>query len=133
MERILQIGQDIDLLTTRAAVLASEKIDVVSCVPFQLAARPDDEKFDLIILCHSLGEDARDSSKSTARRRWPGVRMLQVLKHSYEMSRVESGTDAVTVFDPETLIDNVMKLLGKPSSKPHGFNPRRTPSLRTPN
>jgi DNA-binding NtrC family response regulator len=112
MEKILLVGDDVHLLASRAAVLASKKMEVVSCSAREVAAHSEGAKFDLIVLCHSLREDLRSATLKTARQRWPGARMLQILKDPYQMSPVEAGTDAVTSTDPETLIDNVMKLLG---------------------
>jgi hypothetical protein len=135
MEKILLVGDDIALLTSRAAVLASKKLEVVFCAARELATHSEGETFDLIVLCHSLSEDARGASVRTGRKRWPGVRVLQVLKHAYQTSSVESDADAVTTADPGLLVENVMKLLGEShgSSKSRGFVLHRTftPPKRT--
>jgi DNA-binding response OmpR family regulator len=113
MGKILLVGDDFSLLATRAAVLAKTGVDVVPSGPAELKMHVGCEKFDLVVLCHTLRSTVRNSVMIHARRRWPKARMLQVVTTLGQMCAVECGVDDTTTTDPEELVAHAMRLLSE--------------------
>jgi DNA-binding response OmpR family regulator len=113
MGKILLVGDDYSLLATRAAVLAKTGVDVVPSGPAELKMHLGREKFDLVVLCHTLRSAERKSVMIHARRRWPQARMLQVVTTLGQMCAVECGVDDTTTTAPEELVAHAMRLLSK--------------------
>ncbi len=111
MGKILLVGEDFSLLATRAAVLAKTGMDVVPSGPLELRMHLGGEKFDMVVLCHTLRSVERKSVMAHARRRWPQARMLQVVTTLGQMCAVECGVDDTTTTDPEELVAHAMRLL----------------------
>ena len=118
MEKILLVGDDFSLLATRVAILTKMGASAVGCDPLELAIHLGNEKFDLVILCHTLKPNVRKSVIEDARRRWPQVRILQLFSRLDEMPAEALPVDAVASTDPADLIAHIAKLLGRPPRKP---------------
>jgi hypothetical protein len=118
MEKILLVGDDFTLLATRVAILAKMGASVVGCDPLELSIHLGNERFDLVILCHTLKLDARRSVIKNARRRWPQVRILQLFSRLDPTAADAFPVDAVASTDPDDLIEQTAKLLGRPPRKP---------------
>ena len=114
MEKILLVGDNFSLLATRVAILAKMSAGAVGCNPAELATHLGNEKFDVVILCHTLHESTRRSVIANARRRWPEVRILQILPRMDKTSPTSFLVDEVASTEPDDLIRRTAKLLGRP-------------------
>lgn len=116
MDRILLIGEESSLLTTRAEILAKTGACVTCCDMNSLNALLWDRSFDLVILCHTLlGSGVRRSCLiADIYRRWPQASVLQVVRGHGDHA-AETGLDAsLTWREPGELVNSAVKLLGKP-------------------
>ena len=113
MKSILVVGEYLPLVETRTAILARTGACVKHCSTRQLGALSADEEFDLIVLCHTVREDARCSIMIAVRQRWPFARIVQVFAGCTCPAR-SSGVDAyVPATEPARLIQWAAELLGK--------------------
>src|SRR5258708_38660686 len=77
--KILLIGKDFRLLATRAAVLSRTGSNTVCCSPAEMKRELAGEKFDVVVLCHSLlPEEVGDDVVGLARQRWPQAKIWLV-------------------------------------------------------
>jgi CheY-like chemotaxis protein len=111
---ILLVGEDIELLDTRAAVLRKTGAEV-EC--FRSAQAPDSaglEAFDLIILCHTLGEQEARSIADTAERlsHPPFILLLNSLSGPRQ-ERSGIRFDAIAEAVPEVLVRTANELLSR--------------------
>ena len=109
---ILAVGQDEDLLHTRSAVLrkcnagattarASEAIEILKA-----------ERFDLVVLCHTLSTEDRNTLVLLAHQQPSDIRVLEILnptKQSWD--RISSGADDMAPSKPEILVAKVTEML----------------------
>jgi len=130
MENILLVGEDSDLMRTRAAVLSRSGACVACCNTFDLDARPWDEAFDLVVLCHTVKPGVQRSViVADVYRRWPRARVLQVLT-GYVPPAGESAADVPLVAAGDQgevgeLLELTMAMLGKaPQSEWHSLSSR---------
>lgn len=110
MPKILLVGQDFRLLVTRAAVLAKTHASVVSFSAVEALKVLDGERFDLVVLCHSLTEKEVAEVTETVHRQWAGTRVLLVVS-SIAQERSYKGVDATSLPDPDRLIGCTAELL----------------------
>jgi CheY-like chemotaxis protein len=133
MRTILLVGEDALLLESRAAVLRSTSADTVNASAYELA-QYSSERFDLLVLCHTLRPGDRFAVVEDALRRWPGIRVLQVLKNEWERSSSLAYADeTVLSADPGKLIERAEELLRKrlnQSSRPIPAEARTPPANR---
>lgn len=114
MQKILLVGDDVDLLVTRAAVLAKTGCSVTCCTSKEFAVHLNQEPCALVVLCHTLGPDAGSEIGEEVRRRWPAARLLQVLKGDGDPSSAESRSDAaVLAGKPGKLLERATALLAQ--------------------
>jgi hypothetical protein len=112
MERILAVGENESLLQTRTRVLERLGADVVACAPYNLASGLDDDAFDVVVLCHSLAANTALAVSIGARKRWPGVKILQVVRYDYEKETHLQYADAVAAGnEPDDLLGTTKNLL----------------------
>ena len=123
---ILLVGYDLWLLQTRALILRETEAAVYTCRPDQLEEATGDRQIDLVILCHSLSDAARRSVSAEAHRRWPQVRVLQVVKNIYSSEKPDLyADDVVASCDPGILIHHARKLLKPMPCEPGRPHPRQ--------
>lgn len=114
MPMILLLGEDYRLLRTRAAMLNTLGAECFCCTPDEVTAKVGGATFQLVVLCHSIPYEIRDSIGREARRRWPGVQLLQMLKSVCETNSAGVHADAVALAgDPRELLTRAVQLLGK--------------------
>lgn len=110
---ILCLGEDPDLLRTRAMVLKRLGAEVKSTTSIKEALEyVAGENFNLIVLCHSLKQsDAVAISSATCEQNPPPL-ILQITKSfDYEEERAQIWCDAVVDTDPASLTDRAKELL----------------------
>ena len=114
MDSILLVGEDPRLLETRAAVLARTGAAIISCNKAEFPRCADARPFRLVVLCHSLAPETKQSLPTEIHRRWPGVCVVQVatLRESYD--DLSTPADAVTPSNPAELLNTVSRLLQQP-------------------
>ena len=112
MSRILLAGSDCRLLETRAAVLAKTGAEVVFRNTKETLAILDRDKFDLVILCHSLPEPDAALIVAKIHEKRPGTKILMVTSNldMYGM-RPEGDVDATSLPEPGPLIALASQLL----------------------
>lgn len=109
---ILLVGYDLWLLQTRALILRETEAAVYTCRPDQLEEATRGREIELLILCHSLSDATRRWVSAEAHRRWPQVRILQVVKNLYSSDKPDLyADDVVASCDPGILIQRARRLL----------------------
>jgi DNA-binding response OmpR family regulator len=109
MEKILLVGEDFQLLSTRAAILSKLSDKVTCCNSSEFLEHIKDRDFALVVLCHSVRAEVGCEVVKETRRRWPKARVLQVaLGNDQSLACV---VDAVTTTEPKKLWEHVSKLL----------------------
>jgi DNA-binding NtrC family response regulator len=112
MSRILLAGSDFRLLETRAAVLAKTGAEVISRNAKETLRILDREKFDLVILCHSLPEPDAALIVAKIHEKRPGTKILMVASNldMYGM-RPDGDVDATSLPEPGHLVALASQLL----------------------
>ena len=130
MAKVLLVGKNFALLAARAAVLARTGADVVASDPSELATHLGNERFDLVVLCHTLKDRARHTVIANAQQRWPQVRILQILQGTQDLDSADKHANAVTLArEPGELIAHAIELLAKsPNGKRQASPPAQLPT-----
>lgn len=129
MSRVLLVGVDELLQQTRAAVLRTISADIVCSGPDAALSVLEDQECDLVVLCHSLPEPLSTVLAQTIRSRWSKTRILLVTSSRiWEAAEATSAVDAICSADPERLIAQAVKLLGR--KPPCGVQSPRSVSRR---
>jgi DNA-binding response OmpR family regulator len=114
MSKILLAGNDFRLLATRAAVLAKTKANVICCNAPEAMTVLEAESFDLVVLCHSLGEKQAIEITGKVRLKLPKVRILMVISDvANDVLYKGVQFDATTSPEPGSLIRHATELLEK--------------------
>ena len=113
MLRILLVGDDFRLLATRAAVLSRTNASTVCCNQREMKQALIGEVFDVVVVCHSLPEQAAADVKAVARLWWPEAKLLLVRSDQGWPAYHEQGFDAVVPADPKGLLHDMTTLLRK--------------------
>jgi len=87
--------------------------DIVLSDPMELETHVGRERFDLVVLCHTLTDTARCAATATAYRRWPHVRVLQICADHAEMKSLGCPMDDRTEVAPDEIAAHASKLLGE--------------------
>jgi DNA-binding response OmpR family regulator len=116
MDKILLVGDDAPLQSSRAKVLALTGADVTTTVPRMLSQVLSGEEFDIIVLCHSIPLDARRALVADVRSRWLKAQVIQVTTDLYNTSANEVDSDATVPSTPSHLISCVNQLLNRSTS-----------------
>lgn len=126
MSTVLLVGEDEDLLRTRAAVVRISGAKTICCGAASALAGLQGQPCELVILCHSLQPELITSLISAINSHWPETRIL-LLSSSREWGEAESSTEAdiVCSADPELLVLRTVELLERrgpqPEKLPAGF------------
>jgi CheY-like chemotaxis protein len=124
MLKILLAGSDLHLLETRAAVLSKTGAVVAWCSADDAHEFLDREKFDLLVLCHSLSQSEIETLKDRVHREFPEMKILLVASYFDENAIRQNGQGGVMIRpDPERLVTQVKELL---ESVPHVASTRLT-------
>ena len=124
MARVLLIGENDNLLQTRSAVLARTDAEILCATPDQINVTPTLGTVDLLVICHTVRQDRREGFTTTARKRWPGLRIVQLVRLDYESGSPEPYADAVAMTaDPAGLIAQILAMLT--TVVPSGLSPTR--------
>lgn len=131
MPKILLAGNDVRLLGTRAAVLGTTGATVTCCG----AARAFDviggERFDLVVLCHTLSDEESNRIAQEVHRRWPQTRILQVLSGVWGDKLFKRAEPVVTsTAEPRQLVRRATELLGAIAGSSMEGTASRIPDVR---
>jgi hypothetical protein len=111
-KKILAVGEDFALLATRAALLAKTNASVTCCNSVEFATELNRDRFDLVILCYSLGESVRQTISVDVHLRWPKARVLQITADPFPIPPLGDQVDAVTgSMQPAQFVRAAMLLL----------------------
>lgn len=115
---ILCLGEDPDLLRTRAMLLESLGAEVRHATNIAEALEQvTGEHFDLIVLCHSLKQSDAVAICDAVRDRRPPPLILKITKSfGFEEERAQLLCDAIVDARPATLTDCARELLLKRSA-----------------
>jgi CheY-like chemotaxis protein len=112
MSKILLAGNDFRLLTTRAAVLAKTGAATVCCSVAEALKVLEAEKFDLIVLCHSMSDNDSGRIIELACKCQPDTRILLVVADAGAgRSYKNAALDSTNSFEPEHLLRRTIQLL----------------------
>lgn len=115
--RILSVGDDLDLLSTRTELLRLTGAQVVKCRGRDAAGVLEKEKFDLVVLCHTLPEhDAAKVVRMTGRDAAGVGTRTKVLQTTpfgaASWAKYKLEVDEVVPAVPELLVQRAASLLG---------------------
>jgi hypothetical protein len=112
MATILAVGQDEGLLSSRSAVLRKCNVEVITARPSEAREILVAQKFDLLVLCHTLSSDDMNDLVQLARQQRSDIQVLEVLrKTEFSWDRGPSGADGITASAPVTLVAKVTEML----------------------
>lgn len=111
MPKILLAGNDFRLLGTRAAVLGRTGASVVCCSAVEASGIISTERFDLVVLCHTLSDQEAERMIGVIQRRWPGTRILQVVSDLWRDKFYSDSNVTRTTTEPSRLIRCTRELL----------------------
>jgi CheY-like chemotaxis protein len=119
MFSILVVGNDIDLLATRAAVLERMTGDVMQASPQEALSKLTQRRFDLAVLCHSLQTAEAIKVANCAHQAKHPVRVIQVVALTKTRASYQDiPADAFSEPAPELLIEKAKLLM-------NGFDNRK--------
>ena len=122
MPKILLIGDDFRLLATRAALLTKTGASTVCCNSAEMHKDLERETFDLVVLCHSLSEEAARETVGYVHRRWPEAKIFLV-ESSVLLGKTFDGVvlDGTISSTPGTLLKQMSAVLATlPTGGLHG-------------
>ncbi|HEY1993684.1 MAG TPA: hypothetical protein VGG81_04710 [Edaphobacter sp.] len=123
MGTILAVGQDQGLLATRAAILRRCNAGVVEARPSEAMKILRAQRFDLVVLCHTLSAEEMTELVGLAHLQANHSQVLEVLKATEAAwDHLPSGADDMALSQPETLIAKVTEMLSVPA---HRVKPKR--------
>jgi hypothetical protein len=110
--RILLVGHDRTLLTTRASIV-NTRWSAENASPREVFSFLDQEPFDVMILCHSLEHAESASLIRLVKQNFPETRILALEKSRGTASQLEADATAVTVEGPTEMCSQIQTLLGE--------------------
>ncbi|MCU1322637.1 MAG: hypothetical protein JWM43_2286 [Acidobacteriaceae bacterium] len=111
MPKILLIGSDFRLLANRAAILSSTGASIVCCNPMEMMRDLKRERFDLVVLCHSLPTGDGEAVFNWTQIHWPGAKVLQVRMDAAEKKPGAGRLQAALAAAPSSITLAAMALL----------------------
>ena len=85
------------LLRTRCSVVEQTGAEALCARVEEITPQRPSQPVDLLIICHTVSKDERQSIAARLRKRWPGVRVVQLVKHEYESTSADPHADFVAV------------------------------------
>ena len=119
MRTILLVGEDALLLESRALLLRSTGAETITASTYQFARESTAEEVDLVVLCHTIPAALRAEMSEDARRRWPDIPVVQVLKNEFETEPTLRYADEIVLSaEPGKLVRCTSELLNRPFEFP---------------
>jgi len=112
MPVILLVGDDPILQQTRAAVLRTIGVETVLVDSASAIAAQSERLFALLLLCHSVPEDAAVAIVKTLRARGALTPILRISPMRNWDSSQDDGFDSVISAEPDRLLRRTAELLG---------------------
>jgi DNA-binding NtrC family response regulator len=126
MLTLLAVGEDFDLLKTRAEVLRRTGANVVCCDAASALKLIDEWEFDLVVLCHSVGQLGALHITESAHLRSSKTLVLRLIANeTLAQAFNEKIYDAVSDVEPSRLLQMSADLLTRPP-RPKGQTSART-------
>ena len=114
MLTILAVGEDFDLLKTRADVLRKTGANVLCCCAASALKFIAEWEFDLVALCHSVRQrDAEQITEAAHDRGSKTLVLLLVSDHVREQEYEGISLDAKSFVEPNCLIRSAAELLSR--------------------
>lgn len=113
MSKILLAGNDLRLLGTRAAVLARTSANVTCCDTPDVMKALTAERYNLIVLCHSLTNVQIDEITAIVQQHSPQTKILMMTSNAAQ-ERFYNGVEATISSEPGRLILRASELLELP-------------------
>ena len=110
MAQIVLIGHDEDLLVTRAAVLRKTGSSVTYFNARETDALFKDHAFDIVVLCHTLGDVEVAELIGKVHHLWPRTKILKVVVGFGSEYSMKDG-DISSSADPGRLVQKTKQLL----------------------
>lgn len=108
--RILSIGVDSDLLSTRNLVLRKAGYLVASATDLQRARQLLQRAwFDLVILCHAIPKEKREEAVEEIRRVQPKTSVIALRAGGEELNAAVDAT--IESYNPESLLESLADIL----------------------
>ena len=96
---VLHVGMDDALLASRTALIESAGYRVVRCETTEAAIRSlQEDRFDVVVLCHSVPPDERPMIRAAVQAFRPGTPILYVSKYG-QSSVIEPVPQGVSIVD----------------------------------
>jgi len=119
MEKILAIGENVELLRSRAQVLEKTGASAAYCTPVNFPAHWGDRGIGLVVLCHTLEPEERRLILERIGQRWPAARILQVSSNFGDDVKQACVDGWVLGWEPEKLLRQAKELLGRSTQVSH--------------
>ena len=111
--RILSIGRDCDLLSTRNLVLRKAGYAVAGTTDLQRAVQLLRRVwFDMVILCHAIPKDQREEAVWEIKRVQPRTNVVALRSGGEALDAQVDGI--VDSFNPENLLESIAEILKQP-------------------
>jgi CheY-like chemotaxis protein len=109
---ILAVGQDEGLLSTRSAILRKCNAGVVAARASEAIQILKAQRFDLVVLCHTVTSVDMNELASLAHHKANDMRVLEILKATeLNWGSRCPGADDMVLSKPETLVAKVREML----------------------
>ena len=112
MRAILAIGQDDDLLNTRVAVLRHAKAEVTSARAEEAIRLLEQNRFDLLVLCHTVPPPKVQNIVATAQSLNAKVRVLTMAVRPNNIDVADNLVLDEAPTEPARLVAKVSEILG---------------------
>ncbi|GAC1420114.1 MAG: hypothetical protein NVSMB62_13790 [Acidobacteriaceae bacterium] len=120
MGEILLVGDDSILLATRAAILTRTGAKVVCCPSAECPDHVLDHDVALIILCHTLEDEAAETVASATPRHWPKARLVRLQQGMGRYPAIACDSNVVHLEGPRQLLNHVRGMLSSSNSSSNG-------------
>ena len=110
--RILLVGNDFGCLIGHARALNSARVQAIVADPEELKTHVGTERFNLVVLCHTLSDLQRRIASEGARHRWSGVKVLQLLSSKKDFTSLGCALDDATQDNLKEVVEHVKSLTG---------------------